>query len=508
MSLHLVILPFLFPIVAGLLLLLPPIQNSLKRQRIFAVATAILLILLSANLLHTAYTQGTQIYMLGDWSPPFGIVLVADVLASLLVLLTAILGLASILFATAGDDETGMYYHTLILLLIAGVNGAFLTGDLFNLFVCFEILLIASYALLIHGGGKQKTQASLHYVILNLVGSSIFLFALGILYGMLGTLNIADMAIKLHLLNDDDELLVKVAGLLLLVVFGLKSAMLPLHFWLPRTYAVASAPVAAMFAIMTKVGIYSIFRVHTVIFGDFAGDLANIAQYWLWPIAILTLFIGAIGTLASSNLRMLTANMILISVGTLLIGAALGSEQSAGAAFYYLLHTTLVSAAMFLIADMVARQRGKAEDRFVPARMMKQRDLLSGLFFVAAVAMVGMPPLSGFIGKALLMQSAQSGAEMAWSWAAILLASLAAIVALSRAGTTLFWRVTGSTADGEDVNLPKLIAVAGLLLCSPLMVLFAGPVTALTSEAAMVLFNPELSVQALLPQVLPLSGGH
>ncbi|WP_417579784.1 monovalent cation/H+ antiporter subunit D [Nitrincola sp.] len=508
MSQHLVILPFLLPIVAGLLLLLPPIQNSLQRQRIFAVIAASVLILISANLLHTAYSQGTQIYMLGDWSPPFGIVLVADVLASLLVLLTAILGLASILFATAGDDETGMYYHTLILLLVAGVNGAFLTGDLFNLFVCFEILLIASYALLIHGGGKQKTQASLHYVILNLVGSSVFLFALGILYGMLGTLNIADMAVKVNLLNHDDQLLVKVAGLLLLVVFGLKSAMLPLHFWLPRTYAVASAPVAAMFAIMTKVGIYSIFRVHTVIFGDFAGELANIAQFWLWPIAILTLFIGAIGSLASSNLRMLTANMILISVGTLLVGAALGSEQSAGAAFYYLLHTTLVSAAMFLIADMITRQRGKAEDRFVPARMMKQRDLLAGLFFVAAVAMVGMPPLSGFIGKALMMQSAQTGAEMVWSWTAILLASLAAIVALSRAGTTLFWRVTGSTADGEDVKMPKLIAVAILLLCSPLMVLFAGPVTALTAEAAAALYNPELSVQALLPQLLTLSGGQ
>lgn len=505
---HLVILPFLLPILGGLLLLLPPIQNALSRQRIFAIFTSLLLILVSATLLHTSYTQGTQLYLLGNWQPPFGIVLVADPLAALLVLLTSVLGLAAILFACAGDDETGMYYHTLILLLMAGVNGAFLTGDLFNLFVCFEILLIASYALLVHGGGKQKTQASLHYVILNLVGSSIFLIALGILYGMLGTLNIADMAIKLQHLSHDDQLLVKVAGLLLLVVFGLKSAMLPLHFWLPRTYAAASAPVAAMFAIMTKVGIYSIFRVHTVIFGEQAGDLAHMAQFWLWPIAILTLFAGAIGTLASSNLRLLTANMILISVGTLLVGAALGSEQSAGAAFYYLLHTTLVSAAMFLIADMISRQRGKAEDRFVQARQMKQRDLLAGLYFVAAIAMVGMPPLSGFIGKALLLQAADSGSTMAWSWSAILLAGLAAIIALSRAGTTLFWRVTSLNEEGEQVPAAKLLAVSLLLICSPLLVIFAGPVTAVTSAAAAVLHDPALSVDALLPALNLSAGGY
>lgn len=505
---HLVILPFLLPIFGGLLLLLPPIQNSLSRQRIFAIFTSLLLILVSITLLHTSYSQGTQLYMLGNWQPPFGIALVADPLAALLVLLTSILGFAAILFACSGDDETGMYYHTLILLLISGVNGAFLTGDLFNLFVCFEILLIASYALLVHGGGKHKTQASLHYVILNLVGSSIFLIALGILYGMLGTLNIADMANKLHLLSEDDQLLVKVAGLLLLVVFGLKSAMLPLHFWLPRTYASASAPIAAMFAIMTKVGIYSIFRVHTVIFGENAGELANIAQYWLWPIAILTLFAGAVGALASSNLRLLTANMILISVGTLLVGAAIATEQAAGAAFYYLLHTTFVSAAMFLIADLVSRQRGKAEDRFVQARQMKQRDLLAGLFFVAAVAMVGMPPLSGFIGKALLLQSADTGAAMGWSWSAILLAGLAAIIALSRAGTTLFWRVSSIHDEGETVSRAKLIAIILLLSCSPLMVIFAGPITAITTAAAAVLFDPALSVDALLPTLTHNPGGY
>lgn len=506
---HLVILPFLFPIFAGLLLMLPPLQNSIQRQRIFATGSALFLVVLSSSLVQEVAGTGTQVYALGNWEAPFGIAFVADPLASALVLLTSVLGLAAILYAAAGEDETGLYYYPLTLMLMSGVIGAFMTGDLFNLFVCFEILLIASYALLIHGGGKHKTQASLHYVILNLVGSSIFLFALGILYGMLGTLNIADMAVKIQALDADGEKLVKVAGLMLLIVFGLKSAMLPLHFWLPRTYASASAPVAAMFAIMTKVGIYSIFRVHTVIFGDGAGELAQIAQFWLWPIAMLTLAAGALGALASVNLRTLTANMIIISVGTLLTGAALGTTQASGAAFYYLLHTTLVSAAMFLIADMVARQRGKAGDRFVAARCMPQRNLLSALYFVAALAMVGMPPLSGFIGKALLLQSADTAAEMGWVWSLILLSSLAAIIALSRAGTTLFWRVTGSAhehSDVERVQTPQLLAVVLLLVCSPLLVIFAGPVTGFTSLAAEILHDPLQSVYPLLPQLI--EGGH
>jgi multicomponent K+:H+ antiporter subunit D len=215
-----------------------------------------------------------------------------------------------------------------------------------------------------------------------------------------------------------------------------------------------------------------------------------------------------VGALASSNLRLLTANMILISVGTLLVGAAIATEQAAGAAFYYLLHTTFVSAAMFLIADLVSRQRGKAEDRFVQARQMKQRDLLAGLFFIAAVAMVGMPPLSGFIGKALLLQSADTGAAMGWSWSAILLAGLAAIIALSRAGTTLFWRVSSINDEGETVPRAKLIAIILLLSCSPLMVIFAGPITAITTAAAAVLFDPALSVDALLPILTNNPGGY
>ena len=205
---HLPIFPILIPMLAAVFMLLPPLSNSINRHRVFAIAVMILLIISSALLLLTSHEQGTQMYILGGWQPPFGIALVADRLSTMMVLLTSVLALGALLYACAGDDNEGMYFHPLFMFQIMGINGAFLTGDIFNLFVFFEVLLIASYALLIHGGGKQKTKANVHYVILNLVASSVFLFALGILYGTIGSLNIADMASKVRLLGDQEQALV------------------------------------------------------------------------------------------------------------------------------------------------------------------------------------------------------------------------------------------------------------------------------------------------------------
>jgi multicomponent K+:H+ antiporter subunit D len=497
---HVSILPILLPMLAAVFMLLPPLNNSIMRHRIFAVSVMVILVITSTFLLLTSHQQGTQMYILGGWQPPFGIALVADRLSTMMVLLTSILGLGAQLYACAGDDKDGMYFHPLFMFQIMGVNGAFLTGDIFNLFVFFEVLLIASYALLIHGGGKQKTKANVHYVILNLVGSSIFLFALGILYGTIGSLNIADMATKVPLLGEHEQALAKAGGLLLLVVFGLKAALLPLHFWLPKTYAVASAPVAALFAIMTKVGVYSILRVHTVIFGEDAGALASIAIPWLWPLALLTLIMGAIGVLASPNLRLTVANLVIVSVGTLILAIAMQRESATSAALYYMIHTTLVTGALFLLADLISKQRGKAEDRYVIARKMKHGKVIGVAFFIAALTVVGMPPLSGFVGKILILQAAQGMNEIAWVWPVVLIAGLASLVAISRAGTTIFWRYAGEGTSEEAIISPlKLIAVALLLSASLLLVVFGGPVTDYTNLAAAQLHDTAQSVDALLP---------
>nr|MBF3179384.1 monovalent cation/H+ antiporter subunit D [Pseudomonas aeruginosa] len=234
---HWLILPILLPLFAGSLLLLPLAE---RWRRGLSLLAALALIPLSLLLMRTAASGDLSVYALGNWAAPFGIVLMLDRLAALMLLATAVLGSAALIYALRGDDRLGKHFHALFQFQLLGINGAFLTGDLFNLFVFFEILLIASYALLLHGGGAERVRSGLHYVILNLVGSAFFLIAVGTLYGLTGTLNMADMAQKIAMADAERAPLLAAAGLLLLVVFALKAALLPLYFWLPRAYAAAS----------------------------------------------------------------------------------------------------------------------------------------------------------------------------------------------------------------------------------------------------------------------------
>ncbi|WP_105167027.1 monovalent cation/H+ antiporter subunit D [Pseudoalteromonas sp. T1lg23B] len=478
---HLTSLPILLPMLAGVILLMPPCGKNLKIRRVASVVFALATLCVSVLLLFQVKNHGSQVYAIGDWSAPFGIVMVADPLSVLLVTLTAVLGVACSLYACAGDDERGAFFHPLMHFLILGVNGAFLTGDMFNLFVFFEVLLIASYALLMHGGDKHNTRAALQYVILNLVGSAVFLIALGTLYGVLGTLNMADMAHKVTTLHGDDIYLAKIGGLLLLVVFALKGALLPLHLWLPNTYATALPVVAALFAIMTKVGVYSMMRVYTLVFGKNAGELSLMAQGWLWWLAIATIIVGAIGVLASQDLRKLTANLVIVSVGTLVALVAVQSVQASAAAIYYLVHSTLVSAALFLIADLIARQRGKVSDRITAGRPVAQPLLLGGGFILAAITVIGMPPLSGFVAKIWLLRATFETEYVMVFWPVYLLASLAVLMAISKAGSTLFWHnTTAKPADSGEQNLvhpAQCCALFLLVLASPMMIIFAGPLS-------------------------------
>src|SRR3990167_7167713 len=273
---HALIMPVLLPMIAGSLLLFAA-RLSLAQQRLLSVLSTLGLLLVSVWLLRLADGGQLHSYALGNWQAPFGIVLLLDRLSALMLLVTAVLALFAVLYAVRGDDTRGSSFHALFQFQLMGINGAFLTGDLFTLFVFFEILLIASYALLLHGGGGERVRAGIHYVVLNLLGSSLFLIAVGMMYGIAGTLNMADLAVKVAAASPEDAALMGAAGLLLLVVFGLKAAFLPMYFWLPRAYAAASAPVAALFAIMTKIGLYSIMRVYILIYGEQAGSIANVA---------------------------------------------------------------------------------------------------------------------------------------------------------------------------------------------------------------------------------------
>lgn len=479
---HLLILPILLPLFAGSLLLMGG-QLALRWQRVFSCVATFLLIPLAMLLVQKADSGLLFSYALGNWQAPFGIALLLDRLSALLLLLTAVLAGFAVIYACRGDDQRGSSFHALFQFQLLGINGAFLTADLFNLFVFFEILLIASYALLLHGNGRSRVAAGLHYVVLNLFGSALFLIALGVFYGVAGTLNMADLAHKVAQANAEQQPLLAAAGLLLLVVFGLKAALLPLYFWLPRAYASATAPVAALFAIMTKVGFYSILRVYTLVFGSAAGALENLAHDWLWPLALLTLLAGFAGVLAAQSLGMLVSYLVVVSVGTLTAALAVGSVEALSAALYYLMHSTLIAAGLFLLVDMIARQRGDKTDSLVQGPKLMQPQLLGGLFFLAAIAVAGLPPLSGFLGKLLILQ-AVSGWQALLLWPVLLGGGLVALVALSRAGSMIFWKVGLDMLDSAQSDRWRTLACIGLLSSSLLLMLGAAPLLGYTQDTA------------------------
>ena len=497
---HLIMLPLLLPLVTGSLLLFTSrLAEGTRRATGLAATLALLPV---ALLLLSQVADGSYVvYALGDWRPPFGIVLVADRLSVLLLLLTAIVAVASQVYAGDGQDTAGPQFQALFQFQLLGINGAFLTGDLFNLFVFFEVLLIAFYTLLLHGLGPQRVGAAVHVVVLNLIGSALFLFAVGTLYGVTGTLNMADLARVIPELDADTAPLARSGALLLLGVFALKAALLPLGFWLPRSYAAALGATAALFAVLTKVGVYAILRVFPLAFGPAAGELADVAAPWLLPAALATLAFGALGVLAARSLREAAGWLVVYSVGTLLVAIGLFSEAGYAAAVYYIAHSTLVSAALFLLADVVARQRGAGGDRLDVVNSMPQAGLLGSLFIVAAVAISGLPPLTGFAGKIMILDAARDSGMAAVTWSILLVAALVVIVALARTGSALFWR----TGDGHSASpaMPpaslRALAPIGLLLGAVVvMVICGGKVTTYAWSTAAQIAQPSAYVEAVL----------
>lgn len=499
---HWLIAPVLIPLLGGILQAFMG-YAPISLRRTLALATTVLILVSAIVLLALADDGSYRMYALGNWQPPFGIVLVLDRLAALMLVMTAVLALFCHIYAIGGADEGNRQFHALFLFQLMGLNIAFLTGDLFNLFVAFEVLLIASYGLLMHGGGTVRTVPGLHYVVLNLVGSAVFLISVGMIYSVTGTLNMADLAVKIPQITGENVNIVKAGGMMLLVVFGLKAAILPLCFWLPRAYAKATAPVAALFAVMTKVGIYAILRVYLLIFGDDAGELANLGMNWLFPVALATLAVGVIGALGSGSLKTLVAWQVIISVGTLLAPISIGSEAGLSAALFYLLSTTWTVGGLFLVSELVANQRGTATDRIITAPRMQNRTFLSVLFLVGAVAAAGLPPLSGFFGKVLILKSVDSGPEMAWLWSVLLIGSFLTVIAYSRAGSIVFWRtVDGHLEKPDPLNGRISVAAGALTALAVVIVVLAGPITRYTDATAEQLYNSDAYIEILQTPVV------
>jgi len=463
------------------------------------------------------------VYRLGGWPAPFAIVLVVDRLAALMVLLTSTLAAAAVVFSVARWHRVGIFFHPLFQFLLMGINGAFLTGDLFNLFVFFEVLLAASYGLALHGSGSARVMAGLHYIVINLAASLLFLIGVSLIYGVCGTLNMADLAVRIPSISAEDRALVEAGVGILSIAFLVKAGMWPLCFWLPATYAAAPPPVAAIFAILTKVGAYIVLRLWLLLFGDAAGASAQFGGEWLLLGGMATVAFGAIGSLASQDMARLAAFSVLVSSGTVLAAIGLGQVGVTGAALFYLISSTLGLAAFFLLIELVERGREPGADVLaVTSELYGEEHELDGseevgiaipatmgvlglTFIACALVISGLPPLSGFIAKFALLTSAlnpqgvQGGAVPAAAWVftvILILSGLAALIAMTRAGIRVFWASPDRAVP--RVRLLEMAPVAILLLLCAMQTIKAGPILRFMQATAQSLHDPRHYISAVL----------
>ena len=523
---HLPILPVIIPLFAGGLLIL--VKDSHRRLRLGIAFTSVVLQLgVAIQLL--AVTSGAQpdvwpskvaVYLLGDWPAPFGIVVVADRLSAIMLTLSAFLGLTTLMYATARWERAGMHFLPLFQFLLMGLNGAFLTGDLFNLFVFFEVLLAASYGLMLHGSGENRVSAGLHYIAINLVASLLLLIAIALIYGVTGTLNMADLAVRAGKLGDGDRELFEAAAAILGVAFLIKAGAWPLNFWLAPAYSNACAPVAAIFAIMTKIGIYALLRLGSLLLPT--GAPAAFGGEWMYPIGLATLVFGTIGLIASYHTERIVAYCVIISSGTLLSALGMPGVTMTGPALFYLVNSVLATAAFFMLIEMVERTRsfgadllavsmeifdlddpdGPAENQTVVGVAIPAAMAFLGLSFIAcALLIAGLPPLSGFVAKFSLLSAALQTSEStpgiaAWLlMSVVLLSSLAGLVALGRTGIRLFWANETTT---PHLRIAEAAPVAALILACVGLAIWAGPTLSFMNDTAQALGHPEIYIKAVL----------
>ncbi|WP_262297852.1 monovalent cation/H+ antiporter subunit D [Microvirga sesbaniae] len=520
---HLIVVPILLPLVSGAVMLLLDERRRGLKGGIGAAATMALLVVAIALLRQADMMpagSSVRTYQLGNWSAPFGIVLVLDRLSALMLVLTSALGIAALLYSLARWHRAGPRFHTLFQLQLMGLNGAFLTGDLFNLFVFFEVLLTASYGLVLHGDGTARVRAGLAYIAINLVASLLFLIGACLTYGVTGTLNMADFARRIPALAPGDAALFAAAAAILGTAFLMKAGAWPLNFWLPTTYAAASAPAAAIFAVMSKLGVYVILRLWTLVFGPGAGSLAGFGGEGLLVGGMLTIVFGTIGILASQTLSRLAGCSVLVSSGTLIAAIGTGSGAVIGATLFYLVSSTLGIAALFLLVELVERIRdpgadvlavtmeayGEGDDESlaeeigiaIPATIT----ILGGSFIACALLLAGLPPLSGFVGKFAIMATmlkADGPAVQASTWAMIGLltvSGLATLIAMTRSGISSFWaRMHDGVPRVRVIEMAPVLAL--LLLCLGLTV-GGGPAMRYMEATAQALQAPQDYVTGVL----------
>lgn len=529
---HLLIVPILLPLITGAaLLLIDELRHTLKA--LISVASTVLLLVTAVALIRLAdgvpggSAALSSSYAVANWPAPFAIVLVLDRLSALMLVLTAVLAVAALVFSTARWDRAGPHFHTLLQFLLMGLGGAFLTGDLFNLFVFFEVTLAASYGLLLHGSGAFRVRAGLHYIAINLAASLLFLIGVSLIYGTAGTLNMADLAVRLPNVPAEDQALLRAGVAILGTAFLVKAGLWPLCFWLPSAYMAAAAPVAALFVVLTKVGTYVLLRLTLLLFGPETGDIAGFGGMVLLWGGMGTIAFATFGLLASQAMGRLAGYSVLISSGTLLAAVGIGDARVVSGALFYLVSSTLSVAALFMLIELVERAREPAadllavtmeaygdesdkgeehEDEEVGVAMPGALAILGISFGCAALLLAGLPPLSGFIAKFAMLTGMLNpdglGAPAAipgriWLLVAlVILSGLAALVAMMRSGIRIFWAPL-------EVIIPRVLVVE----VAPIVVLLAlcmvlavqgGAMLSYTDAAAQALHAPSSYIQSVL----------
>jgi multicomponent K+:H+ antiporter subunit D len=529
---HIVVAPILVPLITGAILLFiderkrnfKAVVSVVSSLVLLAVAVALFMEVNSTVSTEVAAVISTGVYLLGNWPAPFGIVLVADRLSGLMVLLVALLALPALIYSLAKWHRSGAHFHSLFHLMLMGVNGAFLTGDLFNLFVFFEVMLAASYGLLLHGSGQLRVKAGLHYIAINLVAALFFLIGVSLIYGVTGTLNMGDLAQRIAGLNPDQRMLLETGAAVLGIAFLVKAGMWPLNFWLPSAYSAASAPVAAIFAIMSKVGIYVIARLTFLLFGQTAGMSAGFGHDALLVGGIATIVFGTIGVLASQALGRLAGFSVLVSSGTLLAAMGTGNPMVAAGALYYMVSSTLTISAFFLLIELVERGQDAGanvlavtmeaygegdedeEEDEVGVTMPGTMAVLGTCFAACGILLAGLPPLSGFIAKfsmlSAILNPSGLGADdtvstLSW-WIVFLIvfSGLAALISMTRAGIRTFWgSLEGTVPRVLVIEIAPILLLLGMTLA---MTIAAGPIMRYMQETARILDLPESYIQGVM----------
>ncbi len=498
----LLIWPILLPLVGAVLAALAGKRRRLSQGIVIVVC--VLMTGTAVALLASVWEHGILSMAVGNWAPPFGIALAADLLSAVLAVITGLTGLAVAIYAVVDIDRlrAARGYDALFLVLLAGVNGAFLTGDLFNLYVWFEVMLIASFGMVALGRSREELDGALRYLALNMVATLMFLLAIALLFGSTGTLNMA----HLHLVvaNGEATGAVVASALLLAVAFGMKAAVFPLFFWLPAAYHTPAFAVSAIFAgLLTKVGVYALLRVFTLIFS--AQD--DLVEALFWPVAAATMVFGVLGAACQAEIRRILSFHIVSQIGYMLIGLALLTPIAMTAAVFYLIHHIVVKANLFLVAGVIHRYC-RTNDLAGTGGLVKRAPWLAVLFLVPALSLAGIPPLSGFWAKLLVVQASLDAGDLAMAGIALVV-GLFTIFSMMKIWNEAFWKAApadGTAAQPNRRSLQTLcFPIAMLAVLTICVGLGAGPALELAERSSAQLLDPSAYASAILGETFVLA---